>query len=878
MPPTATVEEKSRASGGDANSWGDSPWLAFGVRTIVFLIPILLSLVVTWMLASRWPVPATVPGALGRFGVLAVIALAVAHYADKGARKFLPLATLFRLSLVFPDQAPSRFAVALRSGNTKKLEQRLREAEAGEFSGTEAEAATRIVELAALLSEHDRLTRGHSERVRAFTALIAEEMKLSPEDSNKLQWAGLIHDVGKLRIDEGILTKPGRLTDEEVDIIKTHPDEGMKIAAPLAEYLGEWIGAIGEHHERFDGGGYPKGLAGTDISLAGRIVSVADAYDVITAARSYKKPLPPEFARQELADNAGTQFDPDVVRAFMSISLGRLRRAMWPLSWAAQIPFLGTAVTTPIAQTVAATVVTLATATGATVVTDGFVVFDDQPEAIALVDDTPINDVPVAEVEQPEFPAAGIEVVAIEDGGPTPTTIVVTTAPAAVEGRAPSPAPESTTSSLETETTTTVNSPASGAVVHPADNSPNAPRITTAPRVSNAPRVTVAPRVTTTTTTATSTTITRRDTTTTLQQTATTTITPPSDCERARSGDLELSGANLSSCDLVGVKFVNADFRGANLSRTTFGDGTVFDGGSFVGADFSFATIDGAVFNSVDLTDAVFTDAEIKRTGLNSVNMTRAVFRGATITDTGISATMPNADLSFSTITNVGFSGSKMNNVSIAGSTITTSNFLNVPANGLIATNAQITRVGFDGAGLMTAKFDGTTLNEATFAYSDLTNATFASAKIIDGDFYQARITNASFSNTTMQNINMTETTGPAVFDGSTMADGTMITASLDKSSFRGVEFRNWDFNAASIQNTTFNGSSFVDSSIRSANAKGSALHETQLGNGGLWIVSANLTSASFTNATGRPAEPENAIYNQTICPNGSSTSQPSCW
>src|SRR5262249_45835417 len=98
--------------------------------------------------------------------------------------------------------------------------------------------------------------------------------------------------------------------------------------------------AATEHHERYDGDGYPNGLAGDEISLAGRIVAVADAFDVMTAARSYKKPYPAEQARTELAKNAGTQFDPKIVRAFLAISLGKLRLVMGPVAWLTGLPFL----------------------------------------------------------------------------------------------------------------------------------------------------------------------------------------------------------------------------------------------------------------------------------------------------------------------------------------------------------------------------------------------------------------------------------------------------------------------------------------------------------------------------------------------------------
>lgn len=208
-----------------------------------------------------------------------------------------------------------------------------------ERSNTEAEfstsehAAALVVGLISAVSKHDRLTRGHSERVRAYSDLIGEELGLDAESRSKLHWAALLHDVGKLAVPAAILNKTERLTDDEWKIIRDHPAASEPWIAPVRDWLGDWARAASEHHERYDGDGYPDGLSGDAISLAGRIVSVADAFDVMTAARSYKKPYPAAQARVELANNAGTQFDPRVVRAFLAISLRKLRLVMGPLAW-----------------------------------------------------------------------------------------------------------------------------------------------------------------------------------------------------------------------------------------------------------------------------------------------------------------------------------------------------------------------------------------------------------------------------------------------------------------------------------------------------------------------------------------------------------------
>ena len=126
-----------------------------------------------------------------------------------------------------------------------------------------------------------------------------------------------------------------------MDNVRRHPDEGARLIGPLAAWLGEWAGAVPHHHERFDGRGYPRGLAGDRISLAGRIVAVADSYEVMTAMRPYSKPIGVTAARQELVKCSGAQFDPVVVRAFLNISVGRLWRVVGMGSWIAQLPVIG---------------------------------------------------------------------------------------------------------------------------------------------------------------------------------------------------------------------------------------------------------------------------------------------------------------------------------------------------------------------------------------------------------------------------------------------------------------------------------------------------------------------------------------------------------
>jgi hypothetical protein len=203
--------------------------------------------------------------------------------------------------------------------------------------------------------------------VRAYSVLIGTELGLTGRDLEMLNWAALLHDIGKLDVSPEILTKPGRPSEEEWQALRQHPLLGESITAPLAAWLAEWQSAIGYHHERWDGKGYPRGLAGKAIPLPGRIVAVADVYDVITSARSYKEAGSGVDGRKEIARCAGSQFDPRVVRAFLNVSLGRMRLVMGPLSWLSHAPLLARVPLTPAVGALggAAGIIATAAASGA---------------------------------------------------------------------------------------------------------------------------------------------------------------------------------------------------------------------------------------------------------------------------------------------------------------------------------------------------------------------------------------------------------------------------------------------------------------------------------------------------------------------------------
>jgi hypothetical protein len=311
------------------------------VSAAIFVVPVSLSIVAATITAHLLPRPQTTGGLLGWWVAVLVVPSVVLLATDRLARRAMPLAVLLKMTMVFPDRAPKRFAVVRQSGSTRNLARRLEEARTHGIDGEPVVAAEKILALAGALNAHDRLTRGHGERVRALTDLIAEELDLPTEDRDRLRWSALLHDIGKLTVHPDILNKPDQLDDEEWEVIKTHPLEGARLTAPLADWLGEWANTIAEHHERYDGTGYPFGLRGEEISLGGRIVAVADCYDTMTTVRSYKSALSPNAARAELAACAGSQFDPRVVRAFLDVSIGRLRPVAGPLAWLGSLPFVG---------------------------------------------------------------------------------------------------------------------------------------------------------------------------------------------------------------------------------------------------------------------------------------------------------------------------------------------------------------------------------------------------------------------------------------------------------------------------------------------------------------------------------------------------------
>ena len=255
-------------------------WLAHSrtgvlVSGLSFAIPIALSIAAVYVASKMLPHPTTDSARVFWWAGILILAWIAAILGERLARPLLPLASLLKMSLLFPDRAPSRFAVAWRSGSTRQLDRYVQGLDQSRHREP-VETATQILAMVTALSSHDRRTRGHSERVRAYTDLIADELKLAQPDRDRLRWSALLHDVGKISVDVQILNKAGAPSSDEWKVLHQHPLEGKRIVEPLSAWLGEWGLAVEQHHENYDGTGYPYGLAGGQISLGARIVAVAD--------------------------------------------------------------------------------------------------------------------------------------------------------------------------------------------------------------------------------------------------------------------------------------------------------------------------------------------------------------------------------------------------------------------------------------------------------------------------------------------------------------------------------------------------------------------------------------------------------------------------
>lgn len=218
-------------------------------------------------------------------------------YSKKARKAFLPREE--KALMVLGDRAATSLENALLYAEMEET-----------FRGT-------IEGLALTIEEKDVYTRGHSDEVTRLCVATARAMGTRNDFHATISQAGKLHDIGKIGIRWDLLNKPARLTAKEYEIIKTHAQKGARILEPI-KFLQDVVPIVYSHHERWDGSGYPEGLAGEQIPLGSRVMAVADTYDAMTSDRAYRSRLPHEVAVAELVRHAGAQFDPRCVEAFLS--------------------------------------------------------------------------------------------------------------------------------------------------------------------------------------------------------------------------------------------------------------------------------------------------------------------------------------------------------------------------------------------------------------------------------------------------------------------------------------------------------------------------------------------------------------------------------
>ncbi len=257
----------------------------------------------------RWAAPTTL--LLGFTG--AFLGARFALLGPLNAALFVLPLLVMRHTLTFAARKSAEALTSLRAAK----------AEAEEAHEEKEQTLRQLIDVvAAIIDARDQAVAGHSARVATYAIALAEELALPARDRAYLHTAGLLHDLGKIAVPEAILHKPAKLTDQEFAVVKEHAAIGERILAEVRP-LAEVARMVGDHHERFDGGGYPSGEAGTLISLGGRIVAVADTLDSILSDRPYSQGKPLPWALEELDRCAGSHFDPAVVAALHRLVAAR---------------------------------------------------------------------------------------------------------------------------------------------------------------------------------------------------------------------------------------------------------------------------------------------------------------------------------------------------------------------------------------------------------------------------------------------------------------------------------------------------------------------------------------------------------------------------
>ena len=200
-----------------------------------------------------------------------------------------------------------------------KLERR----RAVETFDTRAAHLQTVLMLANVIEARDRTTRGHVDRVQHQALELAQALRWTPEALAVLEYGALLHDIGKILVPRSILNKPGELMPSEWEVLRRHPEDGAQMLAGVDHLIGA-VPYVLSHHERWDGSGYPRRLAGAAIPVEGRLLAVVDAYDAMTSQRPYRAAITREMACAEIMQRRGHQFDPTIAEAFARVRLGAL--------------------------------------------------------------------------------------------------------------------------------------------------------------------------------------------------------------------------------------------------------------------------------------------------------------------------------------------------------------------------------------------------------------------------------------------------------------------------------------------------------------------------------------------------------------------------
>lgn len=208
------------------------------------------------------------------------------------------------------------FAEDLRTISTRERARR-QEAEAA-LAETRSAYLALVHTLAKVADMKDDFTRDHLDRTYQFALSLTARVAPEYVSDASIQYGYLLHDIGKVGVPDAILNKPGPLDEDEWRIMRTHPLIGLQLVKPI-KFLGDAVQIVKSHHERWDGRGYPQGLGGEDIYLPARIFALIDTFDAMTSDRPYRRSLPVAVALEEIERCAGTQFDPEIARAFVAL-------------------------------------------------------------------------------------------------------------------------------------------------------------------------------------------------------------------------------------------------------------------------------------------------------------------------------------------------------------------------------------------------------------------------------------------------------------------------------------------------------------------------------------------------------------------------------